>query len=154
MQLAKHREYLQCPIDVAFGDRGPLSPREHEALVCTAEGLTSKGVAQVMGCTVRTANCHIESAMNKLGAKNRVHLVWVASSRGFIVPVGFVAYSCLVLNLVLGFVLLCVFHTFLGIAIAGSISPSDPVRQPVRQTRTVRLHRMARRSARREGWAI
>lgn len=149
MRAIEHREFLQGS-DVAFGDSGPLSPREHEAVVCTAEGLTSKGVARVMGCTERTANCHLEHAMNKLGAKNRVHLVWLASSRGVIVPAGFISYAMLLVNLAVGCLMLFCVHVFVGVAIAGSINPADPVRQTVRQIRTTRLvrsHRIGRRGA-------
>lgn len=143
MNAVQHRENIQGS-EIAFGEAGPLSPREHESVVCTAEGLTSKQVARVMGCSVRTANCHIEGAMNKLGARNRVHLVWLASSRGLIVPAGFVAYGILLTNIAVGFVLMFVVHLLTGIALSGAIFPTDHVRQPARQHRSVRASRAAR----------
>lgn len=62
-----------------------LSPREREATLLVAAGLTAKEMAVSMGCTVRTANAHVENSMNKLGAINRAHLVARAFEQGVVV---------------------------------------------------------------------
>ncbi len=54
---------------------GPLSPREREALLHLASGLTAKEIALAMGISPGTARKLLERAYRKLGARNRVEAV-------------------------------------------------------------------------------
>ncbi len=108
MQAAVNRPNVQLPEKiVAMGERGELSPREFEAVQCVAEGLTTKETALVLGCSVRTAKHYIESAMNKLGAINRAHLVCLAFKKGIIVSheSGQITWGMLLVNLLAGIAL-------------------------------------------------
>ena len=108
MNAIVHRTNGQSP-EIVAGKPGKLSPREFEALLCTAEGLTTEFTAEVMGCTERTAKSHIESGMNKLGAINRAHYIALASARGQIVYVdseaGHATVGMMLVNLVAGIAL-------------------------------------------------
>jgi len=103
-----HRTKGQYP-EIVAGKPGNLSPREFEALLCTAEGLTTGFTAEVMGCSERTAKAHIESGMNKLGANNRAHYIALASARGHIVYVkpqsGQITFTMMLVNLAAGIAL-------------------------------------------------
>jgi DNA-binding CsgD family transcriptional regulator len=59
-----------------------LSPREREALMHLANGLTAKEIAAVMGVSPGTARKLLERAYRKLGARNRVEAVSKMVSRG------------------------------------------------------------------------
>jgi len=52
-----------------------LSAREREAVLLAAQGLSTKEIAARMGCTVKTANAHLQSAYEKLGVRGKLELV-------------------------------------------------------------------------------
>ncbi|WP_240350486.1 response regulator transcription factor, partial [Pseudomonas viridiflava] len=52
-----------------------LTRRERECLRWSAEGLTAREIAQHLNRSVATVTLHLNSAMQKLGAKNRVQAV-------------------------------------------------------------------------------
>jgi LuxR family transcriptional regulator len=56
-----------------------LTPRERECLLYSAEGLTAKEIAYRLSRSVPTVILHINSAIKKLGARNRLHAVTLAS---------------------------------------------------------------------------
>lgn len=141
---------LQVAHDVAFGDPGELTPREHEFVICIAEGLSSKEVARVMGISERTANFHADSAMDKLGARNRAHLVWIASRKGIIVPAGFATLGMLIFNLVVCgafyFLLKLASNISVAIALSTNLIPSDnELRRNSVRTRVMRTVRVRTR---------
>ena len=62
----------------------PLSPRERQVLLLTAEGLSSKGISWRLGISPRTAEVHRAHVMRKLKLRNRVDLVRYALMRGIV----------------------------------------------------------------------
>jgi LuxR family transcriptional regulator len=52
-----------------------LTPREIQCLRLTAQGLTAKEIAHRLGRAVGTINLHLNLAIRKLGARNRVQAV-------------------------------------------------------------------------------
>jgi LuxR family transcriptional regulator, quorum-sensing system regulator SdiA len=56
-----------------------LTPRERECLLYSAEGLTAKEIAHRLGRSVPTVILHINTAIKKLGARNRLHAVMLAN---------------------------------------------------------------------------
>ena len=82
--------------DIAIASLGPLTPREAEAVLWTAEGKTAWEAGTILGVTAGTLNAHIANAAAKLCASNRAHLV----ARAFVTGVLAVAKaSALVLVL-------------------------------------------------------
>jgi len=61
-----------------------LSDRERECLFWVAEGKTSEEVGVILGLSASTANSHLTSAMQKLGARNRALAVATAIRQGLI----------------------------------------------------------------------
>jgi LuxR family transcriptional regulator len=61
-----------------------LSPRQHECLQHTANGLVAKETARAMGVSVWTVKDLRSAVIAKLGAKNIVHAVVIAAGRGLI----------------------------------------------------------------------
>ena len=59
-----------------------LSPREREVLALTATGLTAEDVGTQLGVSVETVRTHTRNAVRKLGARNRLHAVVLASRSG------------------------------------------------------------------------
>lgn len=72
--------------DIAIGHLGPLTPREAEAVLWTAEGKTAWEAGTILGVTAGTLNAHIANAAAKLCASNRAHLVARAFVTGVLVP--------------------------------------------------------------------
>ena len=66
--------------------RDPLTPREREVLQLVAEGKTTKEVASLLGVSVKTAEYHRNSVMQKLGIHETASLVRYAIRRGLIEP--------------------------------------------------------------------
>jgi two-component system response regulator NreC len=62
----------------------PLSPREREVLSLTAEGLTSREVADRLVISPKTVDRHRENIMAKLNLHSRAELVRYAIERGLI----------------------------------------------------------------------
>lgn len=65
-----------------------LSVRELEILRLTANGFTSKEIAQKIAIAHRTVERHIENARLKLGARNRAHLISKALKAGLLTEPG------------------------------------------------------------------
>jgi len=66
--------------------RDPLTPREREVLQLVAEGKTTKEAASLLGVSVKTAEYHRNSVMQKLGIHETASLVRYAIRRGLIEP--------------------------------------------------------------------
>lgn len=73
--------------DIKIGDRGPLTPREAEAVLWTAQGKTSWEAGTILGIRESTVNAHLAHAAEKLFASNRAHLVARAFAAGILVVV-------------------------------------------------------------------
>ncbi len=63
----------------------PLSPRERQVLRLVAEGKTTKQAAAVLGISVKTAECHRASVMDKLDIHETAGLVRYAIREGLVV---------------------------------------------------------------------
>ncbi len=61
-----------------------LSPREVEVLKFIVQGYSAKETAEMLSLSHRTVERHIDNARNKLGARNRPHLVSEAIETGLI----------------------------------------------------------------------
>jgi DNA-binding NarL/FixJ family response regulator len=61
---------------------GVLSPREREVLDLLAQGLNGEEVAVRLVLSPETVRTHVRNAMEKLGAKTRVHAVAIALRQG------------------------------------------------------------------------
>ena len=68
----------------AYSD--PLTDRERQVLQLIAEGRTTKEVAVRLGVTVKTAESHRSTLMNKLDIHSTVELVHYAIRRGLVQP--------------------------------------------------------------------
>jgi DNA-binding CsgD family transcriptional regulator len=66
--------------------QNPLSSRQKEVLLWVGEGLTSKGIGEVLGISYRTVDSYLEEIQQKLGVSNRQQAVTRAVSLGYIVP--------------------------------------------------------------------
>jgi two-component system response regulator NreC len=64
----------------------PLTNRERQVLQLIAEGKTSKEIAVILGMTVRTAESHRSSLMEKLDIHSTAELVRYAIRRGLVEP--------------------------------------------------------------------
>jgi len=62
----------------------PFSPREHEVLTLTAEGLTNKEIAFRLGISERTVQFHLNSVFNKTASNSRTEAVAQAIRNGWI----------------------------------------------------------------------
>ncbi|QGW77776.1 helix-turn-helix transcriptional regulator [Pseudomonas alkylphenolica] len=104
-----------------------LAPRELEALLGVAQGLTAKEIARQMQITPGTVANRIENAMHKLGVHRRATLVAEAMKRQIISPL------CIVLAGLMAM------HSAMG--------DTDPVRRdrraPERRTAEIRIIRKA-----------
>jgi DNA-binding CsgD family transcriptional regulator len=58
-----------------------LTPREREISALLAAGLTGEQIAVRLFLSPATVRTHIRNAMNRVGAKTRVHLVARAAAR-------------------------------------------------------------------------
>ena len=61
-----------------------LTPREREALIWVKAGKSNEQIADIMLVTERTVQFHINNAMMKLGASNRISAVVIGLQRGLI----------------------------------------------------------------------
>lgn len=64
--------------------RGPLSPREREALRLVAQGATNREVAQALGVGDETVKTMLSRAFAKLGVRRRAEAVAAAHKRGLL----------------------------------------------------------------------
>jgi len=62
----------------------PFSPREHEVLALTADGLTNKEIAYRLGISERTVQFHMNSIFNKTTTNSRTEAVALALRNGWI----------------------------------------------------------------------
>lgn len=67
-----------------FDTQLTLSDRAIEIIKLLSNGLVVKEIAQKIGIAETTVNDHLERAKRKLGAKNNVELVFMASKAGWI----------------------------------------------------------------------
>jgi DNA-binding NarL/FixJ family response regulator len=68
----------------SHGDEDPLTGREREILQLTAEGHSSRAIAERLSISARTVEGHRARIMAKLGCRNRTDLVRSALRRGLI----------------------------------------------------------------------
>lgn len=61
-----------------------LTPRERECMLLCADGLSDKQVAHELGRSISTVVMHLQSAMRKLGARNRAQAVARAAHYGLL----------------------------------------------------------------------
>jgi two-component system, NarL family, response regulator len=67
-----------------FTPRVELTAREHEVLQLVADGLRNKEIARVIGRSNETVKVHLQSILQKLGARDRTQAVTLAVQRGII----------------------------------------------------------------------
>lgn len=63
-------------------DGTPLSPREREVVHLMAEGQTAEQIGERFAVSTETVRSHVQSAVRKLRARNRVHAIALALARG------------------------------------------------------------------------
>jgi len=61
-----------------------LSPREHDVLQLVSEGCSNSMIASRLHVTENTVKSHVESLLNRFGARNRAEVVAAASRQGLI----------------------------------------------------------------------
>lgn len=64
--------------------RSGLTRREYEVLRLAAQGLTNPEIAESTGLTRNTVKTYLQSALHKLGARNRVEAIGKASEAGLL----------------------------------------------------------------------
>lgn len=84
-----------------FLGRG-LAPRELEALLAVAQGMTAKEIARLMQITPGTVANRIENAMFKLGVHRRAALVAEAMKRQIISPMCIVLAGLMAMHAAMG----------------------------------------------------
>jgi two-component system response regulator NreC len=65
-------------------DSDELTPREREVLICIAEGMTSREIADQLTVSPKTVDRHRENIMAKLNLHNRAGLVKYAIEKGLL----------------------------------------------------------------------
>jgi DNA-binding CsgD family transcriptional regulator len=73
--LAVHLHAMLLRLEVGQIEAIPLSPRERECLRWIAEGKTAWECAVILGLSVNTVRCYLESARYKLAATSNTHAV-------------------------------------------------------------------------------
>jgi DNA-binding CsgD family transcriptional regulator len=66
--------------------KNPLSTRQKEVLLWVGEGLTSKGIGEILGISYRTVESYLEEIQQKLCVSNRQQAVTRAVSLGYVIP--------------------------------------------------------------------
>jgi response regulator RpfG family c-di-GMP phosphodiesterase len=64
---------------------GVLTPREREVVSLLAQGLNGEEVARHLFLSTTTVRTHVRNAMERMGARTRVHLIALAATAGDIV---------------------------------------------------------------------
>lgn len=72
--------------DLVFRDPVNLTEREHECLLWSAEGMTIRETAALLGIAERTVIYHLQNAVRKLQAVNRCQAVARAVAIGLVLP--------------------------------------------------------------------
>lgn len=88
-QAALHvHEAVKRVIDISaiLNLKDPLTERERDCLLWTAEGKTSWETAKILRISERTVKFHLQNACEKLNACNRTHAIARAVSTGLIRP--------------------------------------------------------------------
>ena len=83
--LAVHLHEMVLRIEGNPGPRARLSPREQECLQWVAEGKTVWECATILGLSLHTVRCYLESARHKLSASSNTHAVSIALTSGLLV---------------------------------------------------------------------
>jgi DNA-binding CsgD family transcriptional regulator len=63
----------------AFDNAANLNAREQEVLKCVADGKTAREIGALLNISRRTVEWHIQHAIEKLGAANRMQAVVIAA---------------------------------------------------------------------------
>ncbi|MCB1419140.1 MAG: LuxR family transcriptional regulator [Notoacmeibacter sp.] len=79
-----HEKVLQMAGQKLSGQ--PLSPRELECLQWISEGKTAWECATILGISINTVRCYLETARNKLNAVSNTHAVSIAHETGLFFP--------------------------------------------------------------------
>lgn len=66
------------PLGRAKSGNSSLTPREREVLTWVAQGKTGREVGEILQIAKRTVDQHVETAVRKLGARNRLHAIAIA----------------------------------------------------------------------------
>ena len=61
-----------------------ITKREREIVSHLAEGLNSNEVAERLFISLETVKCHRKNIIEKTGARNTAHLIWLAMLNGWI----------------------------------------------------------------------
>jgi DNA-binding CsgD family transcriptional regulator len=69
-------------LDTIAKARSPLSPKETECLMLSANGITGVEAAKALDCTERTVRAHLTNAFAKLGTTNKVAAIQKAHLLG------------------------------------------------------------------------
>ena len=77
-------DYVQAEGRLDKSGARKLSDREREVLILIAEGLSNKEIADRLSVSVRTAEKHRQSVMNKLGVHKATELVKFAITHGLV----------------------------------------------------------------------
>ncbi|MFN8442476.1 MAG: response regulator transcription factor [Caldilineaceae bacterium] len=81
------KDVLERPSDGTVWEAHPadtLTAREHEVLICIAEGRTNHEIAEALVISPKTVERHRENIMTKLNLHNRTELVKYAIAKGMI----------------------------------------------------------------------
>ena len=62
----------------------PLSPREITIVTMIADGYTNRQMADILGLSIKTIECHRTHAMHKTGSASVAHLVRYAVRNGLV----------------------------------------------------------------------
>jgi LuxR family quorum sensing-dependent transcriptional regulator len=71
-------------LDRAKAGNISLTPREREVLRWVARGKSAREVGEILHIAKRTVDEHAQTAVRKLGARNRTHAVAIAVRDGLI----------------------------------------------------------------------
>jgi LuxR family transcriptional regulator, quorum-sensing system regulator BjaR1 len=69
---------------VTLARNSSLTPREREVLGLVVQGKSGREVGQILHITARTVDQHVQAAVRKLGARNRLHALVIALRDGII----------------------------------------------------------------------
>lgn len=61
-----------------------LTPREREVLALVAHGKSGREIGESLHIAARTVDVHVQAAVRKLGARNRLHALAIALRDGVI----------------------------------------------------------------------
>jgi DNA-binding NarL/FixJ family response regulator len=66
-------------------EKKELSKTQLRVLVMRSEGMSNKQVAQVLGRHEKTVECHVTEILRRLGARNMIDAIRIATRRKLIV---------------------------------------------------------------------